>query len=545
MNQTFELSSPRSLDDLLKRNHTILGGIVNGIDGQIIDIQARAVRKVDKILRKAYDWRELVRISGMAKNVTREALDRITGAFLALRIPVTPVEILVNLTPPDLNKDGTWLDLPLAIILLQAAGFLPDFPDHLESDFVLIGEIGLHGEIRRVPGALSIALKLRSGQHIFIPTGNEKEVALIRSKPGHESSGIYSFGLLEHVIGFFSKTRSLSEHSVGGKLKFTPAITRAPDFGRVKGQTEAKKAALIAAAGGHNILLFGPPGEGKSLLASAIPGIMPQLSDEEKVEITKIYSAAGELERDGMIVNRRPYRVVQSTASKQALIGGGTGIPKPGAITLAHLGILFLDEFAEFATSVLDALRQSMETGSVTLTKAGYSATYPARFTLVAAMNPCPCGYAPSEKCTCSEKAIARYLSKISGPIVDRIDLHVELKPLSVEERFASTADVESSKMIEQVESARELQRRRYQGTNIPFNAAIPGGQVFDYCHFTENAFETLKSIVENGTMSTRTMDRIAKVSRTIADLANSTDIETKHVEQSANYFGKSMLRKM
>ena len=352
-----KLEKPTSLDDLLRRNHTILGGLVHGLDGHIVEIQARAVRRLDKVTRKLFDWRDVVKISGMARDVTRESLDRITGAFLALEIPVTPVEILVNLTPPDLKKDGTWLDLPLAIILLQAAGFLPDYPDHLEGDLVLMGRSAFMAIFGECPGQLSIAMSARPGQSLFVPTGNEREVALVLAKPGHEGCTVFSFGLLEHVIGYFSGQRNLDEHKLTGTLKFATAVNKAPDFGRIRGHQNAKDAALIAAAGGHNLLMIGPPGEGKSLLASAIPGILPGLSEEETVALTRIYSAAGALERDGMVVNRRPFRVVQSTASKQALVGGGKEVPRPGAITLAHLGVLFLDEFAEFGASVLDALR--------------------------------------------------------------------------------------------------------------------------------------------------------------------------------------------
>ncbi len=432
----------RELGDLLKRDHTLKGGILFGLDGYIIEIQARAM----SVLESPTPLASATRISGMARGAIKEALDRICGAFNKFGYAESDVEILINLAPADLPKEGTWLDLPLAIIMLQAAGLLPDLQEHQEGDFVLMGELGIHGEVRRVPGALSLAYIAKPGQSLIVPAGNERECALILAKPGHEGCRVCAVSSLDEVVEFFSGKRKL-ENALRQEVRFENAIPKCADFGRIRGQERAKEAALISAAGGHNLLLIGPPGEGKSLLASAIPGILPRLSNEEKVQLTRIYSACGELKNDGMAVTRRPMRSIHHTASKQAVIGGGSKIARPGEITLAHLGILFLDEIAEFTSSTLEALRQPIESGEVSISRVGGSLSFPCRFTLVAAMNPCPCGYFGTDQCRCKESDVTRYQKKISGPILDRIDLQVEMNRLSTEERFSETEEEASPRL--------------------------------------------------------------------------------------------------
>lgn len=536
------LTAPRTeheLNELLRRDHTLSSGLLFGIEGFAVEVQGRAI----KVRKRPAPWSTVTDIAGMTKGAAREVLSRITGAFSKFAIPDPRVEILINLAPADLEKGGTWLDLPIAIILLQAAGMLPDLPEEREGQLVLFGEIGIHGDLRRVPGALSIAYQAKPGQRLIVPAGNEKECALILAKPGHEGCGVFPAQSLVDVISFFAGKRTL-ENALAKVIRFDNAIPKAIDFGRIKGQKKAKRAAVISAAGGHNLLLIGPPGEGKSLIAKAIPGILPRLSDAEKVELTKIYSACGQLEADGMAVTRRPMRFVHHTASQASLVGGGSGVPRPGEVTLAHLGVLFLDEIAEFSRSNLEVLRQPLEDGRVTINRVSASLTFPSQFTLVAAMNPCPCGYFGDRRCTCDPREIKSYQQRLSGPLLDRIDLQVELQTLSLQERFAPMSEQEISPRLRvQVEEARQLQRDRFGASGIPFNAAIPGGHVADYVDFSAEGLSAFQQHVESSHLSTRSMDRLAKVARTIADLDRSSKTESRHVEEAATFVIGGVLR--
>lgn len=526
------------LSRLLDRSHTLSGAVLIGLDGLTIEIQARAM----ELHPQGLSWGSAVKISGMAKGSIGEALDRISGAFRATGIPDPQVKILINLMPPDVPKNGTWLDLPLAIIMLQAAGYLPDLPESKESEYIVVGELGLHGEVRRIPGVLSLAFNAKPGQKLIVPNGNEKEATLILAAPGHDGCGVFPVGHLVEVAEFFAGRQKI-ENALKQKIVFESVIEKAVDFGKIRGQEQAKQGAVLAAAGGHNLLMIGPPGEGKSLLASAIPGILPHLTDAEKVQLTRIYSASGSLEKDGQAVTRRPMRSVHHTASKQSIVGGGSGVPKPGEITMAHLGVLFLDEIAEFNSATLEAMRQPLEAGEMTVTRVGGSFTYPCRFTLVAAMNPCPCGYFGSDRCRCDEKDVKKYQGKISGPISDRIDLQVTLKQLSTEQRFAVTEENVSPKLRAQVEVARQRQQKRFEGTDIAFNAAIPGGAVLQYCQLSPEALEHYKKVINTNTLTTRSMDRLAKVARTAADLDCSECVQPQHIDLAASFVIGGMLR--
>jgi len=541
------------------KDHTLHGGILYGIEGIEIELQGRLLPG------RAKDWS--ISISGLPGPVIRETLGRLEAVFAKYGFAPPEGEVLINLAPPDVPKQGTSLDLPIALLALQCAGILPDLPAEYERRFLFIGELGLHGEIRPVRGVLPIAMVASSGQSLVVPVGNQKEACMVRATHGRENCDILVANTFDEVVNFIRGKTSLP-NAAAQTVQYQPVIAKGTDFSVIKGQKEAKRAMEIAAAGGHNALLIGPPGEGKSLVARALPTILPRLSDSEKVDLTRIYSAKGLLTEDGSVVTRRPFREVHHTASKQSLVGGGTGVPEPGEISLANMGVLFLDELPEFSRATVEAVRQPVENGEITISRVGGSMTFPARFTLIAAMNPCPCGFyglftcaqcmavasdasqgCPkcgshqiNPRCKCDARSVKAYQNKISGPLLDRIDIKVDVKPLSVEEKFGQEAAESSDAVRARVEAARDRQTARYGGTGISSNAAIPGGQVQKWCEFEPDAFEAYKQTISNGTFSTRATDRLAKLSRTIADLEGTPKIATRHLEEATELLTGSVL---
>lgn len=524
--------------DLSNRFYSTTGAVIRGVDGKLVEVQA----KTTKYLVSPADFKSATKIYGMARGAVNESLDRIQGAFDILGVGKTPVSITVNLAPADIVKEGVTLDLPIAVVLLQAAGYLPK--NAVDDTYFMFGEIGFNGEIRKVKGALALAYAAVPGQKIISPEGNRKETALVRWRDQESDIFAYPANTLQEVIDSLcgvKKLRSATEQNIQFKSAFKAPI----DFADIMGQEEAKEAAVICAAGGHNMIMVGPPGEGKSLIASAMPGILPRLSHAEVAYLTRLYSVSGQLESDEEIVSRRPCRTVTSGTSSQALVGGGSTTIRPGEISLAHMGVLFMDEFPEFRRNTLESLRAPIESGVVRISRVTASIELPARFTLIAAMNPCPCGYHGYGECRCSDNDLRKYYARISGPIIDRIDLKVNMSRLTTEERFSKEKRCSSFTLRRKVERARKRQLERFEGTNIPHNAAIPAGKIIDYCQFSENALGFYKSFVEERTMSTRTMDRLAKVSRTIADLLESETIEIPHIEKAVDFMMSSKINDM